>query len=54
MHYDVHLLEDSAKFIWLLSQENNNCVHWLSNFIFLAIKNKKDALENMLHMPTSK
>ena len=27
MHYDLHLLEDSDKFIWLLSQENN-CVHW--------------------------
>ena len=37
MQYDLHLLEDSDKFIWLLSQENN-CVHWLSNFIFSATK----------------
>ena len=46
MHYDLHLLEDSDKFIWLLSQENNNCVHWLSNFIFSATKIRKDYLES--------
>ena len=54
MHYDLYLLEDSAKFIWLLSQENNNCVHWLGNFVFSAMKIRKDALENILHTPTSK
>ena len=54
IHYDLYLLEDSAKFIWLLSQENNNCVHWLGNFIFSAMKIRKDALENILHTPTSK
>ena len=34
MHYNLGLLEDSDKFVWLLSQENNNCIHWLSKFIF--------------------
>ena len=54
MHYDLYLLEDSAKFMWLLSQENNNFVHWLGNFIFSAMKIRKKALENVLHTPTSK
>ena len=54
MHYDLHLLKDSDKFIWLLSQENNNRVHWLSNFIFSATKIRKDYLESTWHAPTSK
>ena len=54
MHYDLHLLEDSAKFIWSQSQKINNCDHWLGNFIFSAMKIRKDALENFLHIPMSK
>ena len=54
MHYDLYLLEDSAKFIWLLSQENNNCVHWLGNVILSAMKMRKGPLEIILHTPTSK
>ena len=54
MHYVLHLLEDSDKFIWLLSQENNNCVHWLSNFIFSATKIRKDYLESTWHAPRSR
>ena len=54
MHYDLNLLEDSDKFLWLLSQENNNCVHWLSNLIFSATKIRKDYLESTWHAPTSR
>ena len=34
MHYNLGSLEDLDKFVWLLSEENNNCIHWLSKFIF--------------------
>ena len=52
MHYNLGLLEDSDKFVWLFSQENNNCIHWLSKFIFSAMKIRKKALESTLHIST--
>ena len=55
MHYDLHLLEDSAKIdLVTIPKKNNNCVHWLGNFIFSAMKIRKDALENILHALMSK
>ena len=52
MHYNLGLLEDSDKFVSLLSQKNNNCIHWLSKFIFSAMKIRKKALESILHIST--
>ena len=54
MHYNLDLLDDLAKFNWLLSQENNNCVHWLSNFLFSAMNSRRKALESILLTSTSK
>ena len=45
MHYDINEMEDSEKFIWLLKQENNNCIHWIGNYIYSAMKTRKNFLK---------
>ena len=34
---DINEVEDSEKFVWLLKQENDNCIHWIGNYIYSAI-----------------
>ena len=41
MHYDINKVEDSERLIRLLKQENNNCIHWIGNYIYSAMKNRK-------------
>ena len=41
MHDDITEMDDSEKFIWLLKQENNNCIHWIGNYIHSAMKTRK-------------
>ena len=44
----VQELDNSAKFVWLLSEEDNDCVIWVSNFIFSSIKTQ-GKLDSLLH-----
>ena len=44
-------MEDSEKFIWLLMQENNNCIHWIGNYIYSAMKTMKKVLEDTTSHP---
>ena len=46
MHYDINEMEGSEKFIWLLMQENNNCIHWIGNYIYSAMKTRKKVSED--------
>ena len=46
----VHgLIDNSQKFVWLLSQEDNDCIIWVSNFIFSSMKKRKKKLDSLLH-----
>ena len=40
-------MEDSEKFIWLLMQENNNCIYWIGTYIYSAMKTMKKVLEDI-------
>ena len=42
----INEMEDSEKFIWLLMQENNNCIHWIGNYIYSAMKTMKKVSED--------
>ena len=44
----VQGLDNSEKFVWLLRQEDNNCIIWVSNFIFSSMKNRKKKCESLL------
>ena len=37
----VQELDNSEKFVWLLSQEDNDCIIWVDNFIFSSMKKQK-------------
>ena len=41
-------LEDNEKFVWLLSQEDTDCIQWLSKFINKAFEKRKFVLEESL------
>ena len=41
-------LEDNEKFVWLLRQEDTDCIQWLSKFINKAFEKRKSALEESL------
>ena len=45
----VQGLDNSQKFVWLLSQEDNDCIIWVSNFIFSSMKKRKKKLDSLLH-----
>ena len=40
----VQGLDNSEKFVWLLSQDDNDCIIWVSNFIFSSMKKRKKKL----------
>ena len=42
------LLDESEKFVWILSQDDSEAIHWVSNFIFSAMKKRRKTLELLL------
>ena len=48
MHYDINEMEDSEKLICLLKQENNNCIHWIGNYIYSSMKTMKKLLQDTM------
>ena len=49
MHYNINETNDVEEFTWLLSQENNNCIHWVSMYIFNSIKTRTKILDSNLN-----
>ena len=48
MHYDINEIEDSKKFIWVLKQENKNCINWIGNYIYSEMKTRKKVSEDTM------
>ena len=42
----VQELDNSEKSVWLLSQEDNDCIIWVSSFI---LKKRKKKLDSLFH-----
>ena len=49
MHYNITEMNDAEKFTWLLSQDDNNCIHWVSKYIFNSMKTRTKILESTLN-----
>ena len=46
-HYLINEMTDYEKFTWLLGQDNNNCIHWVSKYIFNCMEVRAQTLESI-------
>ena len=45
MHYDINEKENSEKICMATKVRKNNCIHWIGNYIYSAMKTREKALE---------
>ena len=48
------LLDESQKFVWILSQDDSEAIHWVSNFIFSAMKKTQKKSRIIAHHKSEK
>ena len=50
---NVKILSDENKFIWIMSQEDDDCIQWVATYIHKAMEKRSVNVNNILIKPTN-